>query len=137
MKPRPEDASMTKPTQRPAAPESKPTDRIFAEPAARVTDFVFDGRTAGVFDDMLGRSVPFYDEMQRMTGELAADFAVPGTRLYDLGCSTGTTLEALHPLVDPSVRFVGIDSSPEMLVKAKDKLAPAIKTRAIDLVHSD
>ena len=114
-----------------------PTDRIFADPVQRASDFVFDGRTAGVFDDMLERSVPFYDEIQRMTGELAADFAVPNTNLYDLGCSTGTTLAALEPLVDPSVRFVGIDNSPEMLDKAREKLAALSSPRRRDLVRAD
>src|SRR5688572_24236163 len=97
-------------------------DRIFAERETRARDFTFDSRTAGVFDDMVSRSVPFYDEIQRMTGELAADFAVPGTNLYDLGCSTATTLVALEPLVDPAVRFVGVDNSAEMLAKAREKL---------------
>ena len=86
-----------------ARPSGVPTDRIFAEPVKRATDFVFDGRTAGVFDDMLGRSVPFYDEIQRMTGELAADFAVPGTNLYDLGCSTGTAKSAAS---SPVIRWI-------------------------------
>src|SRR5690349_142547 len=85
-----------------------PPDQIFAEPTAKPRDFTFDSRTAGVFDDMVSRSVPFYDEIQRMTGELAADFAVPGSNLYDLGCSTATTLLALEPLVDQRVRFIGV-----------------------------
>lgn len=113
------------------------TDRIFATPAPRIGDFQFDARTAGVFDDMLGRSVPFYDEIQRMSTELAADFAVPGSNLYDLGCSTGTTLAALDSMVDPSVRFVGIDDSAEMLEKARQKLAAAAARRPIDLVRAD
>lgn len=113
------------------------TDRIFATPAPRIGDFKFDARTAGVFDDMLGRSVPFYDEIQRMSTELAADFAVPGSNLYDLGCSTGTTLAALDSMVDPSVRFVGIDDSAEMLDKARQKLAAAAARRPIDLVRAD
>src|SRR5215211_3461417 len=79
--------------------DAVPVDRVFAEPVRRTSDFKFDGRTASVFDDMLGRSVPFYDEIQRMTCELAGDFAAPGTNLYDLGCSTGTTLVALEPYV--------------------------------------
>jgi tRNA (cmo5U34)-methyltransferase len=112
-------------------------DRIFAEQAARVADFKFDGRTAGVFDDMLNRSVPFYGEIQRMTTEIVADFAVPGTNLYDLGCSTGTTLYALEHFVDPGVRFVGIDSSPEMLEKAKQKLNSVDSPRQRELVHGD
>ena len=112
-------------------------DSIFAAPVERPADFAFDARTAGVFDDMLGRSVPFYDEIQRMTGELAADFATPGSNLYDLGCSTGTTLAALEPLVDPSVHFIGVDSSPEMLEKAHGKLGQLPSGRRLDLVHTD
>jgi tRNA (cmo5U34)-methyltransferase len=112
-------------------------DHVFAEPVERARDFKFDGRTAAVFDDMVGRSVPFYDEIQRMTAEIAADFASPGTNLYDLGCSTGTTLAALDPLVDPSVRFVGVDSSAEMLDKAEEKLGRLPSGRRRDLLRAD
>ena len=114
-----------------------PADRIFADPESRARDFSFDSRTAGVFDDMVSRSVPFYDEIQRMTGELAADFAVPGTNLYDLGCSTATTLIALEPLVDPAVRFVGVDNSREMLAKAREKLDALPSLRERELIHAD
>jgi tRNA (cmo5U34)-methyltransferase len=122
-------------TRRPA--DNGRPDKIFAEPVERPADFAFDARTAGVFDDMLGRSVPFYDEIQRMTAELAAEFAVPGTNIYDLGCSTGTTLLALEPLIESSVRFVAIDSSLEMLGKAREKLQRLPSRRACDLVCAD
>lgn len=115
---------------------SIPVDRVFAEPQ-QTTDFKFDSRTAGVFDDMVGRSVPFYDEIQRMTTELAADFAVPGTNLYDLGCATGTTLAALEAVVDPGVRFVGIDNSAQMLEKARNKLEALPSRRQRALVVGD
>jgi tRNA (cmo5U34)-methyltransferase len=131
-------STRTKPLPPPRLPSpASPADSLFAEPVERARDFAFDGRTAGVFDDMLSRSVPFYDEIQRMTGELAADFAVPGTNLYDLGCSTGTTLLALEPLVEPSVRFVGVDNSPEMLEKAHEKLERLPSRRVCDLVCTD
>lgn len=86
---------------------------------------------------MVGRSVPFYDEIQRMSVELASDFAVPGTTVYDIGCATGTTLLQLEPFVDLSVRFVGIDNSAEMLDRARAKLAEHPSTRARDLVCAD
>ena len=113
-----------------------PKDQLFAQQAP-AQDFKFGRKTAEVFDDMLERSVPFYREVQRMTGELAADFAVPGTALYDLGCSTGTTFLALDPVVPPSVKFVGIDSSPEMLQRATDKLTQHGMTRRYELVCAD
>jgi tRNA (cmo5U34)-methyltransferase len=124
------------PAVAPPGRDAHPVDRVFADsqPAA---DFKFDSRTAGVFDDMVSRSVPFYHEIQRMTTELAADFAVPGTNLYDLGCATGTTLEVLEPVVHPAVRFVGIDNSQEMLDKAKIKLDVLASPRERELVCAD
>ena len=68
-----------------------------------------------VFDDMVVRSVPFYLEFQRMITEIARDYAKPDTALYDLGCSTGTTMLSLNTVLDDSVKFVGVDNSPQML----------------------
>lgn len=119
------------------ATDAVPVDRIFAQPVSRPTDFVFDARTASVFDDMVDRSVPFYGEMQRMIGEIAADFAVPGTNLYDLGCSTGTSLALLHPLVHDDVHFVGVDNSPQMLDKARQKLGVHATGRSLELRQAD
>jgi len=97
-------------------------DKIFATSQGSVADFSFDANTASVFDDMLVRSVPFYLEVQRMMTELARDFAVPGTNVYDLGCSTGTTLLQLDQALPAGVRLVGCDYSEEMLKKAAEKL---------------
>jgi tRNA (cmo5U34)-methyltransferase len=98
-------------------------DRIYSKKENAVSDFNFGRRTAQVFDDMLIRSVPAYAEIQRMISEIATDFAVDNSAVYDLGCSTGTTLLLLDKLVSPRVRLVGIDNSPEMLQKAKEKFA--------------
>ncbi len=100
-------------------------------------DFAFTEKVANVFDDMVSRSVPYYEEMQRMVCELAKDFAKPNTNLYDIGCSTATTLLALDAALDPSVRFIGFDNSPQMLEKAKEKVASNGTTRAINLVTAD
>ena len=112
-------------------------DELFATPAAGNNDFRFDQRTAAVFDDMVSRSVPHYAEIQRMTCELAADFAVPGTNVFDLGCSTGTTLLMLDPFVAPGTRFVGVDNSPDMIAKARAKAALAAPSRGIEFELAD
>jgi tRNA (cmo5U34)-methyltransferase len=111
-------------------------DQIF-ERAKSPTDFTFGKETATVFDDMVSRSVPFYGEMQRMIGEMAADFAVEGSSLYDLGCATGNTLLALDPVVHPEVRFIGVDNSAEMLAKAREKLAEVGFKRPHELIEAD
>ena len=110
-----------------AAAAADPRDRLFAAPRAQAHDFDFGENTARVFDDMLGRSVPFYPEIQRMVAELAVDFVQDGTAVYDLGCSTGTTLLAIDQRLGEGakVRFVGLDSSPEMLARARAKLEGA------------
>jgi tRNA (cmo5U34)-methyltransferase len=97
-------------------------DEVFRE-TQPVADFAFGEKVASVFDDMLDRSVPFYQEIQRMIAEMAADFAVEGTNIYDLGCSTGNTLLNLDGSVAKGVKFIGIDYSEEMLKRCRQKLA--------------
>lgn len=118
--------------------EASPSkDDIFARPKEMMDDFKFGRETAAVFDDMVNRSVPFYGEMQRMTCELASDFAEAGSNLYDMGCAAGTTMPALHPMVDPGVRFVGIDNSDEMIDKARAKLAEVGRNRQLNFINAD
>jgi tRNA (cmo5U34)-methyltransferase len=110
---------------RPRAPrKGRGQDQIFAVERP-VEDFNFGGETAAVFDDMLERSVPFYGEVQRIVAELAADFAQEGGSIYDFGCSTCTSFLQIERnlAADLSVRFVGIDSSREMLEVAREKLS--------------
>jgi tRNA (cmo5U34)-methyltransferase len=98
-------------------------DEVFKENMQTVADFEFGAKVAAVFDDMLDRSVPFYSETQRMIAEIAADFCVDGTNLYDLGCSTGTTMLNVARGSKTKVKFIGIDNSEEMLAKCREKLA--------------
>lgn len=112
-------------------------DEVFREQRQQVADFRFGSEVAQVFDDMLLRSVPFYAEMQRMIAEMAADFASPGSNVYDLGCSTGTTLLHLHPHLPKDIRFVGVDSSPEMIEKCRQKLAEAGFDRPHEIACAD
>src|SRR3989338_4680009 len=109
-------------------------DKLFRKRQRLIKDFTFGRQTSVVFDDMLERSVPFYAEMQRMISEIAADFAVEGTHLYDLGCSTGNTFLTLDPVVPKDVRFIGVDSSQEMLNRTREKLTQRGITREVDLV---
>jgi tRNA (cmo5U34)-methyltransferase len=112
-------------------------DEVYRETRGAIGDFTFDRSVATVFDDMVSRSVPFYGEIQRMIVELARDFVSPESAVYDLGCSTGTTLINLHPHLDPSVRFVGVDNSEEMLAKCRVKLEEEGVDRALDLRCGD
>lgn len=112
-------------------------DEVYRQARGAIGDFTFDRSVATVFDDMVARSVPFYCEIQRMIVELARDFVVPESAVYDLGCSTGTTLGNLHPHLNPSVRFIGVDNSEEMLAKCRAKLAELGVERTLELRCGD
>jgi tRNA (cmo5U34)-methyltransferase len=107
------------------------------EDSESIGDFDFGEATAAVFDDMLDRSIPEYRELQRMIGELAATFAEPGTRVYDLGCSTGITLETLAGAIGVPVEFVGLDYSPAMLGRARERLSRLTEAGRLTLLEAD
>ncbi|MET7256888.1 carboxy-S-adenosyl-L-methionine synthase CmoA [Dyadobacter jiangsuensis] len=116
---------------------SENLDQVFRDEITKVSDFKFGTTVVNVFDDMVSRSVPYYNEMQRMLAEIAADHVKEGTFVYDLGCSTGTTLIGLDQLIPSDIRFVGIDESQEMLDKCDLKLKEAGFVRPYDLVAGD
>jgi len=111
-------------------------DQVFAQ-ETEPFDFKFNAAVATVFDDMVSRSVPYYNEMQRMIAELAADFAVAETNIYDLGCSTGTTLLNLGARLEPQVKFIGVDNAPEMLQRCRTKLESEGFNHPLELLCAD
>jgi len=118
--------------------ESDP-DTIFSG-AAKTTDFAFDAKVSAVFDDMVSRSVPHYTELQGMLADLAVEFLPEENGLVcDLGCSTGTSIDllAVHPRVPKTTRFLGFDNAPDMLNRARSKLAPHLKRGRVELVEGD
>ncbi len=117
----------------------KEQDKVFQQ-TARVEDFTFDERVAKVFDDMVSRSVPFYNEIQRIQSDLVMNFLPEQDGVVcDLGCSTGTTINVLsqHPLCPNSTRFIGYDNAESMLAKAREKLCSQIASGRALLVTAD
>ncbi len=117
--------------------KENPTDEFFKDEIKKVSDFKFSNKVAKVFDDMVSRSVPFYSEIQRMISEIAADHIQPGTNVYDLGCSTGTTMIGMDTMIPDDVKFIGLDDSKEMLQKCDQKLKEAGFKRPYDLIEAN
>src|SRR5260370_32474010 len=113
------------------------TDKIFLASKTSGRDFEFDAEVAEVFDDMVARSVPFYEEQQNMVTAIGKDFCVPDTNVYDLGCSTATTLIRLCHQLPPSVHLIGYDNSAPMLEQARHKIAQNHFHERIELPPSD
>ena len=116
---------------------SENKDKVFDKVFTKPSDFKFNNKVAGVFDDMVNRSVPYYEEMQRMISELTVDHVQENTSVYDLGCSTGTTMIHMNPVIPDGITFTGVDDSPEMLEKCRQKLSEFGFTRKVDLQLAD
>jgi tRNA (cmo5U34)-methyltransferase len=96
------------------------TDNVFNKPIKK--QFEFDEEVAVVFDDMLSRSVPFYDEAMKLTAHFASINVKEGERIYDLGCSTASLLLEIERRSNVAIRLIGIDNSSAMLEQASKKL---------------
>jgi len=110
-------------------------DQLFATGKAPVP-FEFNEEVAQVFDDMVTRSVPMYKDVTKAVVEWAREFYTEGSRIYDIGCSTGTTIEAIcrdFSINNRSGSFVGIDTSEAMLKRAEIKLKPWLSEHEISL----
>ena len=97
-------------------------DRVFAKPLSEISDFSFDEKVSRAFDDMARRSVPFYEEVQRITAELCMHFYRDKSIIYDLGSSTGRTASELVTRFGKiPFKYIGIDSSSHMVNKSKSR----------------
>lgn len=96
------------------------SDKVFAKPIKK--HFEFDEEVAAVFDDMLSRSVPFYEEAQRITEFFALKYLKKGGRLYDLGSSTASLLIDLYKKLPFQAELIGLDNSKAMLIQAQKKI---------------
>jgi len=100
--------------------------------------FEFNERVAEVFDDMLDRSVPFYKQVIEMTAGILDRSLLAGDAVYDLGCSTGTTLHHLARILESkNLKFIGVDNSKAMLDKALRKAEMFSMSDRIIFVEED
>ena len=88
-------------------------DNIFANEGSMKT-FEFTQEVAEVFDNMLNRSVPFYQQILTQIAQLVGTHAT----IYDLGCSLGGLVPFLKKH-NPKFKYIGIDKSKDMLARAR------------------
>lgn len=112
-------------------------DNVFENAGNGASDFQFNRQVAAVFDDMLTRSVPLYSVQQEMLAELGRKFWIPGTRVYDLGCSTATTLIQLAGALDGRAQLVGYDNSHPMIERANLKLREHGLSERVEIRYGD
>ncbi len=96
-------------------------DKIFTENPQK--QFEFDAKVAGVFDDMVSRSIPYYKEVLGLCADFTLMYLKPDSTLLDLGTSTGAMLVEIASKAEFPLNLYGIDNAESMLEIAQNKLS--------------
>lgn len=110
-------------------------DRIYRTKHTRVDKFEFNQQVVSVFPDMVRRSIPGYDTVVQLTGVLAAQHLVEGSRCYDLGCSLGAnSISVLNNIGELDISIEAVDSSSPMIEAARNLVTdPRVRFHIADI----
>ena len=113
-------------------------DNIYSQYRERVSDFVFDDKVVGVFNDMVQRSVPGYATVIGMTKVFAEHYAQADSVCYDLGCSLGaSTLAMRNGIAQPGCRIVAVDNSESMVRQCREIAASDAGGVPVEVLQAD
>ena len=113
-------------------------DKIYAQPHSSIDKFKFDNNVAGVFDDMIRRSIPNYEQIISSIGDIAAKCAQENTHVYDLGCSLGTaTISMRRKISTENVKIIAVDNSESMIQRCQEHINAYRSTVPVELVCAD
>ncbi|WP_157978735.1 methyltransferase domain-containing protein [Nocardia aurea] len=85
------------------------------------TKWSFGGNTPEHFEVHVRKSIPLYTEGHDLIASLAEFFTPPGSKIIDVGCSTGTLLTLLAERLDGPAAFIGVEIEPDMIRVAREK----------------
>jgi tRNA (cmo5U34)-methyltransferase len=98
-------------------------DDLYQQPRSPVPPFEFDDQVARVFDDMIIRSIPLYEEIIHRQVQLIGRYYHQGTTIYDLGCSNGNLGLALcRRMGERPFTMKAVDNSAPMLNVFRERL---------------
>ncbi|ASJ96689.1 MULTISPECIES: carboxy-S-adenosyl-L-methionine synthase CmoA [Shewanella] len=113
-------------------------DTIYAQACEHISDFQFDDRVAGVFSDMIRRSVPGYGQIINTLGDFADKCVSPDSNIYDLGCSLGAaTLSVRRRIEGRGCHIIAVDNSESMVERCRQHLNAYVSETPVDLVCAD
>jgi len=97
-------------------------DTVFAESKNFATPFEFTKNVSEAFDDMALRSIPLYENLHVVLLEWAKRAPIDRvSRIYDIGCATGTGVNYLARYLETPCQFIGLDTSAHMVALAREK----------------
>ena len=101
--------------------------------------WTFNSSVSKNFDLHVKQSVPFYSFFQQQIAIVSQWFLKENALVYDLGCSTGNTIQEICKLdLSSNFKIVGIDSKIKMIELAKKKILKNKKKNiSIDFLNDD
>ncbi len=113
-------------------------DRIYASKQDKVDKFVFDQNVAGVFQDMIERSVPGYVALNQLLPLVANQFIQENSNVYDLGCSLGeASISIANTVTCKNMVIHAVDNSSAMISQLESRLKTLKLNSRIELLNSD
>ena len=121
----------------PACPDQPEAASLGHFPAEK--RWQFDDSVAGVFEDMLRRSVPDLDRLRDLCFAIGATFLEEEMRptVVDLGCSRGEMLDRFYTAFRGRAYFLGVEISEAMLAVCRERFAEPIAAGALDIQPID
>ena len=97
----------------------------------------FNDTVAENFDQHVNQSIPHYDDLQNYLVQLSEWFLKDDAVIYDLGCSTGATIEKILKLnISTKFKIIGVDNNQKMLDLAKKKVSK-LKNNNVEIEFSN
>ena len=113
-------------------------DTIYRSNNTSIQPFKFNEQVAGVFQDMIERSIPGYSLTISMISVMGDKFVQAGSNIYDLGCSLGTVSFAIQQAVqNKKCRIIAVDNSEAMINECCKKDIHKKESIKIDFVLDD
>lgn len=110
-------------------------DKIYAQKIDKIKPFEFNETVVNVFDDMINRSVPLYQETIKRQVQLSEKFYQPNSVIYDFGCSNGNFgIKFLDIMGKKKFSMLAIDNSEEMLNTYRSRLSNRPNEENIKLI---
>ena len=112
-------------------------DELYSQEVVSPEKFKFDESVANVFEDMIKRSVPGYGMTLSLMPLIARRYGQENSKIYDLGCSLGAGMLALHAGLLKETKIIGVDNSQSMLDRCRQNLDQSMPKATFELLHED
>ena len=97
----------------------------------------FDEAVTEVFDNMLARSIPDYQNMRELAFGIGSRYVKAGTVIMDIGCSNGNAVEPFINRFGALNQYKLLDVSEPMLKKTRERYADWQKIGKMEVLYHD